>query len=76
VIGFVLLYVLLRTPLLAATAGVIKQINTAINGATLGAAQKNAIPPIFTELLLMVAFLVVLSYCLKTLEYAVFKLKI
>ena len=72
---FVLTYALLRTPLLGGAAQVVRQINSVISGATLNAA-KNTIPPVFTELLLVIFFLVALSYCLKLMEYAIFKLKI
>jgi hypothetical protein len=37
---------------------------------------KQAIPPLFVELLLVVFFVIALTYALKLLELAIFKLKV
>ena len=73
---YVLLYLLMRTPLLEATKSMVFNVNRVIYGLSYGAAGTNQVPPVFVEGLLVVVFIVMLSYSLKVLEYAVFKLKL
>lgn len=74
-VGFVLVYVLFRGPLLSGTEAMIEKVNRVIGSVTLGAAKAN-VPHVFVELLLIVFFLIALSYALKVLEYVIFKLKL
>ncbi|MDX2065685.1 MAG: hypothetical protein SFX74_08095 [Fimbriimonadaceae bacterium] len=73
---FVVGYAVLRGPLLVGMTGVVENINRVIYGITYGAGGKESVPPYFVEMLLVVFVLVAMSYALKTLEYAIFKLKI
>ncbi|CAN5384174.1 hypothetical protein BH11ARM2_BH11ARM2_03690 [soil metagenome] len=76
-IGFLAVYGLLHGPLISMMEGTVARINSAIYGLTLGStSQKAHIPPVFVEGMLIVLFLVAISYALKMLEYAIFKLKV
>jgi hypothetical protein len=74
--SFVGTYALFRTPLLTGTNNLVNQINSVLHGFSLGTAGRDQIPGFFVELLLIVFFLIGLSYALKMLEFAIFKLKI
>ncbi|MFZ4509008.1 MAG: hypothetical protein ACOYON_15070 [Fimbriimonas sp.] len=76
VAGFVVLYVLFRTPLLTSTNSLIEGLNKLVSVGTLGAASKVVTPPFFIEFLLICLLIVCLSYALKVLEFCIFKLKI
>ncbi|RYG38862.1 hypothetical protein EON81_02500 [bacterium] len=74
--GFLLTYVLLHGPLIQLLQLTVKKINAAVQGLTLGAMNTAHVPAAFTEGLLVVMFLVAVSYSLKVLEYAIFKAKL
>lgn len=74
--GFIAFYALFRGPLMSGMTALVGQINKVMYGFTYGASGQQKIPVLFTEMLLVVFFLVALSYALKMIEYAVFKLKI
>lgn len=74
--SFILLYVLLRTPLLIATESLLTGINRIVQGATLNAAGNFAPPRAFTELLLAAFFVIGLAYAMKILEFAIFRVKV
>jgi hypothetical protein len=73
---FVVLYVVLRIPLLAATEQLMGQINGVVQTGTLGKAAKFAPPHVFVEMLLVVFFVIALTYTMKTLEYLIFRAKV
>jgi hypothetical protein len=77
--GFVLLYVVGRVPMLAATGAVINKINGVVGNLSYGSlkapAQGGAMLP-FQEILLDCIMVVLLAYVLKVLEYVIFKLKV
>lgn len=75
-VGIVALYLLFRQPLLAGATDLVGRINGAVSGFTLGAAGQAKVPPFFVEMLVGVFVLVLISYSLKLLEFAIFKLKI
>jgi hypothetical protein len=75
-LGFIAVYVLLRGPLLESTKAMIDRVNHVLLGLSYGAVGKQAIPPLFVELLLVVFFVIALTYALKLLELAIFKLKV
>jgi len=75
-IGFVVFYVLLRLPMIEGATRMIAAINRTVQGLSYGTAQSATIPPAFVEMLVFLFCLVGLSYALKVLEYAIFKLKI
>jgi VIT1/CCC1 family predicted Fe2+/Mn2+ transporter len=54
----------------------INKVNSVLAGATLGALNKATVPPAFVEMLLVVFFVIALTYSLKILEFMIFKLKI
>jgi hypothetical protein len=75
--GFVILYAVLRGPLLEGTEAMIDRVNHVIFGLSYGAVGKSTpIPPLFVELLLVVFFVIALTYALKILELVIFKLKL
>ncbi|CAN5403141.1 hypothetical protein BH11ARM1_BH11ARM1_10860 [soil metagenome] len=74
--GFVVAYVLLRIPLLAATSELLGQINGVVKAGSLGHAAEFAPPQAFVEMLLAVFFIIGLTYSMKTLEFMIFKAKI
>lgn len=80
-IGFILFYVLMRTPLLAATSGLIEGIDRMIGRATFRdtanvtqTVTESGLP--FQEILLVCFMIVAFAYVLRLLEYLVFKLKV
>jgi len=80
--GFVLLYVLMRAPLLQMSGGIIDQINKVVGNLTFsgqktqGASGAMDGSPFFQEMLLVCVLVVILAYALKVLEYLIFKLKV
>ncbi len=80
--GFVGIYVLLRTPLLQATGGMVDNLDrifanltyTKGGGGVTKKIEESSLP--FNEILLVCAMIVVLTYALKVLEHLIFKLKI
>jgi hypothetical protein len=75
-VGFALVYVLGHGPLIAGLENLVRQINATVQGLTLGGLKGAKVPAAFTEGMLAVLFLVAISYSLRMLEYAIFKLKI
>ena len=83
VLGFGGMYALLRQPLIAATNGMVGNLDTIFKNLTFkndgkpGVASKLVDSPLpFAEILLVCILIVVLAYVLKLLEYMIFKLKI
>lgn len=81
VLGFIGVYVAMRTPLLEATSGLMKTMDRLLGGltfnATTGKVQETVSKtPVFQEILLICLLVVALAYALRFLEYAIFKLKI
>ncbi len=74
--GFILVYALFRTPLLAMVEGLTISINKIVQAGTLGAAGKYTPPATFVEMLLAVFFVIALTYSMKLAEYLIFKLKV
>ncbi|RYG48336.1 hypothetical protein EON79_04755 [bacterium] len=75
-IGFAAAYVLLHGPLIQLLEATVRKINAGVSGVTLNTVGKAYVPAAFTEGLLVVLFLVAISYSLKVLEYAIFKAKV
>jgi hypothetical protein len=75
VIGFVVFYAVGHGPLIEVTNGIVASGSKAIGGLAL---HENNVKsnPFFSELLLGAVFLVAMSYAMKALEFAMFKLKI
>jgi hypothetical protein len=73
VVSTIAIYGIFRGPLLAGMVGLVGQVNRVVYGFTYGASGKQEIPMLFTEMLLVVFFLVGLSYALKSLEFMIFK---
>ena len=76
IFGMVGAYIVLRIPGLVVLEGAVRSINKAVNSATLGGTSQANIPAFVLEGLFGVIVLVLLTYFLKMLEYAIFKLKI
>ncbi len=75
-IFYVVTYIALRTPLLAAAKSLVISVNRVVQGISYNAVGASAVPPVFVEGLVVILFIVALSYSLKVLEYTVFKLKL
>jgi hypothetical protein len=75
VLTFVLGYVGLHALLIASFTNTIDNINRVVHSATLTDVKFNA-PPVFIECLMFVCAIMILTYLLKALEFAIFKLKI
>jgi hypothetical protein len=71
-----LIYAVGRPFLIPATANTMKAINTVVQKGSLGAVGRAAPPPVFTEMLLGVFFIIALTYSMKVVEYLIFKLKV
>jgi hypothetical protein len=56
--------------------GVVKAINKVIQVGTVGGAKAFEAPTFFTETLLLVFFVVGLTYVMKTLEFLIFRSKL
>lgn len=80
-LGFVGIYILLRAPLLAATGGIVSNLDrifanlTYTKGGAVAQKIENSTIP-FNEILLVCIMIVVMTYALKVLEHLIFKLKI
>lgn len=74
---FVLIYVLLHGPLIAAVGGLLNMLDKLVGKATLQHVN-NALqaPTLFQELLLACFMIVLFAYAMKLLEYLFFKIKI
>jgi hypothetical protein len=79
--GFVLLYVALRPILLSATQGLLIGLDRVVGNVTFGVSggasrqiENSAIP--LPEIVLVCLIIVLFTYCLKLLEFAIFKLKV
>jgi hypothetical protein len=76
VIFYVAAYVLLRTPLLAATETLLSGINKVVQAGTLNKAGNFTPPHSFVEMLLAVFFIIALTYSMKILEFTIFRAKV
>lgn len=76
VLGFVGGYIVLRTPLLAATEQLAVSINSVVRKGTLGAAGTFTPPHAFVEMLLVVFFIIGFTYSMKMLEFLIFRAKV
>ena len=77
IVGFALIYVLFKGPMMAATGALIEKFNAVVSTTTMNTAsgiQGSSVP--FQEILLDCFMVVLLAYVLKILEYVIFKLKI
>lgn len=79
IIGFIAFYAIFRIPLLSATAGMVNGMSRMVGKLTFSASggkstQDVAAP--FQELLLICLLIILLTYALKVLEHAIFKLKL
>jgi hypothetical protein len=75
--GFFLVYAGLHGMLIGSMKGVVDRMSDVINTATLTHATHGSdAPQVFVEVMLFVFMLVALTYCLKALEFVIFKLKI
>ncbi len=70
------IYGIFHGPLAAMVVGLCKSINAAVRGATLGAAGNFEPPVYFVEGLLFVFVVLAVSYAVKFIEFAIFKLKV
>ncbi|AIE84290.1 hypothetical protein [Fimbriimonas ginsengisoli] len=78
-VSFVLVYVLFHGPLIAAINGLVMAVNKGMRHLTLEAGPGGKAfeaPAFFTETLLMVFFIIGLTYAMKTLEYLIFRAKL
>lgn len=76
VLGFALVYIAFRGPLLDATGSLIQHFESVIRGVTLNTVGGITTPAFFVEVLLVTFFIVGLSYAMKVLEFLIFKVKI
>ena len=76
VTGFILGYALCRPILIPATANTIQSINSVVNKGTLGALGRQTAPPAFVEMMLIVLFVVALTYTMKVVEFLIFRAKV
>jgi hypothetical protein len=76
VIGYVLVYVLLRVPLANAINNFLTKGSQAITNASGNAIKNVDTGDAFTQFLVGAAVLMMLAYTIKMIEYAIFKLKI
>jgi hypothetical protein len=76
VISFIVTYVVLRTPLLAVTSGLVEGINRIVRTGTLGSLGNFTPPHAFVEMLLAVFFIIALTYTMKILEFLIFRAKV
>lgn len=74
--GIAAFYGLFHGPLISTMTGVVQRLNSIVNTATMGGTNGVKIPAYLVEGLLGVVMLVILTYSLKVLEHAIFKLKI
>lgn len=79
--GFILVYILMRGPLVQMADGIISKVNQVIGNLTFTGDKKPGTGAVqggfmFQELLLICALIVLLAYVLKVVEYLIFKLKI
>lgn len=79
IIGFIAFYAVFRLPLLSATAGMVNGMSRIVGKLTFNpgatSATKDVAAP-FQELLLVCLMIILLTYTLKVLEHAIFKLKL
>ncbi len=77
IVGFALFYAVFRIPLLAATAGIVNNMSRMVGKLTFKQSGGNEVVAApFQELLLICVMVILLTYALKVLEHAIFKLKI
>ncbi len=74
--GFFVSYAVLHGLLFAAVNGLLIRINGVVNHATLGAGGNYKPPDMFVEAMLAVVMLIALTYTMKLLEFAIFKIKV
>jgi hypothetical protein len=75
-IVFIGAYAGLHGPLMAATKNAVTHVNTVVNNGLINSKVTFETPTFFLEGLLFVFMLVALSYVLKAVEFAIFKLKL
>ncbi len=76
VISILALYAIFHGQLAGIIINLCKAINAAVRGATLGATGNFVPPTYFVEALLFMFVILVISYVVKMIEFAIFKLKI
>jgi hypothetical protein len=76
VVAFLLVYALFRSPLLGATQTLLGGINRVVQQGTLGASGTFDPPRAFVEMLLVVFFVIGLTYSMKVVEYLIFRAKV
>ena len=76
VISFFLFYGLCHGLLIDAVQAILTKINHVVNGATMGAAGNYTPPTTFVEVMLAFFMIIALTYCMKLLEFAIFKMKV
>lgn len=79
VISFIAFYAIFRIPLLAATKGMVDGMSKIVGKLTLNASGGDSVTAVsapFQELLLICLMVILLTYSLKVLEHAIFKLKL
>ena len=79
VLGFILIYALFRTPLLAGIGGIMNSMNNLLGRLTFKEGQNiigGGTAPVFQELLLVCLMFIMFAYAMKLLEYLIFKIKV
>ncbi len=79
VIGFIVVYAVFRIPLLSLTSGVVNAMGQMVGKLTFNASGGDSVRNVsapFQELLLVCLMIILLTYSLKVLEHAIFKLKL
>jgi hypothetical protein len=75
-LGFVGIYILFHTPLIAVVSILITKLDAVVGKVTYVSGPKLDQPTMFQELLLACFFIVMLAYVMKLMEYLFFKLKV
>ena len=76
VLGFIAFYGIFHGLLVEGVQAILTKINHVVNGATMGAAGNYNPPQMFVEVMLAFFMIIALTYCMKLLEFAIFKIKV
>lgn len=76
VVGFIAFYGIFHGLLVEGVQAILTKINHVVNGATMGAAGNYNPPQMFVEVMLAFFMIIALTYCMKLLEFAIFKIKV